>query len=156
VSVPYSNLSATVIVRLYKAPLMSFFATLELPNDSAFLAAARRWSTIQLDSHSVSSHDQDDVRAIIGELCGNVITHAGLKPEVGYRLDLCFSSHSLAITVTDTGTGMKRKVLFTPDRGWEGRRGLMMVGLLSNRLEYLNTDGIGTSIRVHKVYTSLS
>ncbi len=87
--------------------------------------------------------DVHDVRLAVTEACTNVVRHAyGDTPG---RLDVAASvaPDGLHVTITDEGCGLRPRV----DRD-AGGLGLPLMAALAARVEFGETDGRGTTVRL--------
>lgn len=120
---------------------------LELPCDASYLSTARHMAQSLLEWTPSDREEMDNVLLIVGELCGNVIRHAGLTSDDCFRLEIEIDRGTISITVTDPGKGFVRNRNVLPDWDSECGRGLWLIESLSDRVEYNSkTDGRGQSV----------
>lgn len=87
-----------------------------------------------------------DVRLAVTEACTNVVRHAYHGGDPG-RLDVAaeLTADALAVTVSDHGTGLRPRL--DPGPG-PGGLGLPLMAALAERLEFGDSEGQGTTVRL--------
>lgn len=128
---------------------------LNLPEDGTYVRIVRRLCRTLLDELGADRHDGEDLEILIGELCTNVIRHAG-DHDARYQVVLEFYADHANLTVIDTGAGFAFKDVpeagtLRPDtfgNGGEriGGYGMGLVHALADKLEFRRTDPHGTTV----------
>lgn len=134
--------------------------TLDLPEHQAYIKITRLLGRTLLEYLRVVEKDIDDIEAVVGELCTNVIRHAQ-SGEGRFVVVLEYHDDRVVVRVEDTGRGFSFKdiapigalrtdTLSEETRERVGGFGLHLVQLLADRLEFRRTDPQGTSVRAEK------
>lgn len=137
---------------------------LNLPEDGTYVRIARRLCRTLLDELGVADADTGDMELLIGELCSNVVRHAG-DHDGTYQVVMEFWADHADLTVIDTGAGFAFKNVpeagtVRPDTLAGGERiggfGLGLVQMLADKLDFRRTDPHGTTVhaRVDLHYAS--
>ena len=86
----------------------------------------------------------DDVRLAVTEACTNVVRHAYHGGEPG-RLDVAaeLTADTLTVTVSDHGSGLRPRLDMGP-----GGLGLPLMAALAEHVEFGDSDGEGTTVRL--------
>ena len=129
---------------------------LNLPEDGTYVRIVRRLCRTLLDELGADRGDGEDLEILIGELCTNVVRHAG-DHDGRYQVALEFYADHADLTVIDTGQGFAFKDVpeagtLRPDTfnaaGGEriGGYGMGLVRALADKLEFRRTDPHGTTV----------
>ena len=128
---------------------------LNLPEDGTYVRIVRRLCRTLLDELGADRGDGEDLEILIGELCTNVVRHAG-DHDGRYQIALEFYADHADLTVIDTGQGFAFKDVpeagtLRPDTfGKSGERfggyGMGLVRALADKLEFRRTDPHGTTV----------
>ncbi len=138
---------------------------LNLPEDGTYVRIVRRLCRTLLDELGADKSDREDLEILIGELCTNVLRHAG-DHDKRYQVVLEFYADHADLTVIDTGEGFAFKDVpeagtLRPDTFGNGERiggyGMGLVRALADKLEFRRTDPHGTTVhaRVNLHYPTL-
>ncbi len=131
--------------------------SLDLPSDGSYLRIARHVGRTLLEDMGVVADDIDDIEFVVGELCSNVIRHAQTT-DGRFHITLEYFAEKVVVTVQDQGVGFSFKDVpavgtVRPDRdGGEriGGFGLDLVRHLADRLEFMRSDHVGTTVVAEK------
>lgn len=130
---------------------MTLKSRLELPCHASHLSTARHMAHTLLDQSPADDAVKDNALLIVGELCTNVLRHAGLTPDDCYRVEIEIDHGIMFITVTDGGKGFVRDRSFVPGGESEGGRGLFLIEALSDGVEYRGVPEGGCSVQAKVV-----
>jgi anti-sigma regulatory factor (Ser/Thr protein kinase) len=120
---------------------------LSLPSDLKYLSAARSIAQAFLERTGADEETVERVVSVLGELCANVVRHAGLEPDSCYRVQIKRLPECILTVVADHGKGFDRRLVVEPDGERESGRGVWLTEMLSDEVAYYST-GQGTRIRV--------
>ena len=131
--------------------------TLSLPDDITYVRTARLLTRTLLSHHKVLREDIEDVETIIDELCSNVLRHAESEKRC-FLVIVEYFPELATIDIKDTGKGFDVNDIplvgtIRPDfNGGErvGGFGLILVRMLSTRLEFHVSDPEGTAVHAEK------
>ncbi|HEX5324918.1 MAG TPA: ATP-binding protein [Capsulimonadaceae bacterium] len=126
--------------------------SLDLPEDGYYLRIARLLSRALLANLKVIEQDIDDIEIVVGELCANVLRHAGSQ-EGRFRIQFEYYDDRIQIVVEDTGSGFSAHKLApvgSERADFDGGRrlggfGLKIIESLSDHLEFHPNDPHGTT-----------
>jgi serine/threonine-protein kinase RsbW len=125
--------------------------SLDLPRDAELVARTRRTLDGALDGAGVDEDCRHDIRLALTEACANVIKHA--EHSTIYHVGVMVENSECTIEVTDDGGG------FNPTRVRPGEllddagRGLQIVAAVTDGLDVVSVDGLGTVLRFTKHLT---
>jgi serine/threonine-protein kinase RsbW len=127
----------------------------DLPADAENVRLCRQLVCLTLQHLKIEERDIDEMELALGELCTNVIRHAGMQPGSSYQVELELDDGKALITVSDRGVGFEPAITEEPTPTESGGLGLWLVEQLTDRLEFESAEGEGTTIRaerkLHKV-----
>lgn len=127
---------------------------LDMPEDVGMVQVARLIARTLLSNMNVVASDVGDLELLVGELCTNVVRHAG-SDEQRYRVALEFFADHVDLMVEDRGKGFSFKDVpeagtARPDTITGGERiggfGMKLVEALADRLEFYRSDSQGTTV----------
>jgi serine/threonine-protein kinase RsbW len=122
--------------------------TLRLPREAASVPVVRRLLRGSFSSLGVEEDCIADLEVAITEACSNVLKHAvNLGPE--YQIEVGMSDSSCELRVMDFGAGFDPGVLGEPSLSAEGGRGLHLMRVLVDRLQF-TADGNRTVVHLSK------
>jgi serine/threonine-protein kinase RsbW len=129
---------------------MEITFSLRLPRDAATVPFVRTICGDAMTRLGVTARCQDDVALAVTEACANVVRHAGGVCE--YRVAVGLSEHWSHIRVIDTGQGIEAETLerLMPDSADDGGRGLMLMRLLVDRIDFESDPEAGTIVHLRK------
>lgn len=84
-----------------------------------------------------------DVRLAVTEACTNVVRHAYDGPDGRFDVAAAAQPDGLEVTIADRGCGLKPRV-----DGGPGGLGLPLMAALASSVEFAETDGRGTTVRL--------
>ena len=130
--------------------------SLDLPEDESLTGMVRHLSRTVLENFHVSEKDIDDLEYVIGELSTNAVRHA---EDLTYSIELELHQDRAIVTVSDKGKGFSFANVPAPgtlrvdEGGTEriGGWGLPLVQMLSDQVEFRQTDPHGTTVRAEKI-----
>jgi anti-sigma regulatory factor (Ser/Thr protein kinase) len=121
--------------------------TLNLPGEAAGVSLVRCLASTLMEQFGIESEDVDTANLVIGEVCGNVVRHAGLGPRSRYQVDFEFCLDYLVISVTDGGRGFDRSAVPAPSLDRSNGWGLWLVENLAESVEFQPAGEGGATVR---------
>jgi serine/threonine-protein kinase RsbW len=125
--------------------------SLDLPRDAELVAQTRRTLDGALGGAGVAEDCRQDIRLALTEACANVIKHA--EHSTIYHVDVTVENDQCTIEVTDDGGGFNPQNVKPGDLLDDAGRGLQIVAAVTDRLDVVSVDGLGTVLRFHKHLT---
>jgi serine/threonine-protein kinase RsbW len=129
---------------------MEITFSLRLPRDAATVPFVRSICGDAMTRLGVRKTCQDDVALAVTEACANVVRHAGGISE--YRVAVELSEDWCHIRVMDTGQGIDAAKLSRtmPDGRDDTGRGLLLMRLLVDRIDFESDPEAGTIVHLRK------
>jgi serine/threonine-protein kinase RsbW len=129
---------------------MEITFSLRLPRDAATVPFVRTICWDAMTWLGVTSTCQDDVALAVTEACANVVRHAGGISE--YHVEVALSDQWCHIRVIDTGQGIGAEALerAMPNPGDDAGRGLVLMRLLVDRIDFESDLEAGTIVHLRK------
>jgi serine/threonine-protein kinase RsbW len=130
---------------------IEFRCSLDLPRDAEMVGVTRRTLDGALAGAGVAADCRADIALALTEACGNAVIHAELAG--AYHVEVEVTGGLCTIEVTDDGGG------FVPDRAGdpqplgESGRGLHVIAALTEQLDVITVDDVGTVLRFSKRLT---
>ena len=121
---------------------------LELGNRPENVLLVRETLTGVAESVGLDGGDPSDVRTAVTEACNNVVLHAYPGGGGPLEVDVDVSPGSLTVVVRDHGVGIGARAPGRPDDVAEGGIGLPVIEALSHTVEFAETPGGGTEVRM--------
>jgi serine/threonine-protein kinase RsbW len=124
--------------------------SLRLPRDAATVPFVRTICWDSMKRLGVTSTCQEDVALAVTEACANVVRHAGEISE--YHVEVLLSEQWCHIRVIDTGQGIDVEALTRamPKAGDDAGRGLVLMRLLVDRIDFESHPEAGTVVHLRK------
>jgi len=122
--------------------------SLDLPRDAELVAQTRRTLDGVLGGAGVDEDCRHDIRLALTEACANVIKHA--EHSTIYHVDVTVEDSECVIEVTDDGGGFNPKGLKPGELLDDAGRGLQIVAAVTDGLDVVSIDGVGTVLRFTK------
>jgi serine/threonine-protein kinase RsbW len=122
----------------------------DLPAEAEHVRLCRQLVCLTLQHLKIEERDIDEMELALGELCTNVIRHAGMKPGSNYQVELELDEGKALITVRDRGVGFEPAITEEPTPTESGGLGLWLVEKLTDRLTFESAEGEGTTIRAER------
>jgi serine/threonine-protein kinase RsbW len=125
--------------------------TLHLPRDAASVPVVRRVCRCSFEALGVERSCVGDLEVAVTEACTNVLKHA-TETDDKYEVDVRTMGQRCEISVRDTGrgfdpAGLDSAASSTSD---ESGRGIHLMRVLVDRLQFTSPDGSGTRVRLEK------
>jgi serine/threonine-protein kinase RsbW len=129
---------------------MEITFSLRLPRDAATVPFVRTICRDAMARLGVTSTGQEDVALALTEACANVVRHAGGISD--YHVTVELSEDSCHIRVIDSGQGIAAEALerLMPDGGDDTGRGLMLMRLLVDGIDFESHPEAGTVVHLRK------
>jgi serine/threonine-protein kinase RsbW len=129
---------------------MEITFSLRLPRDAATVPFVRTICRDAMTRLGVTSTCQEDVALAVTEACANVVRHAGGISE--YHVTVELSEHWCHIRVIDTGGGIAAEAFerVMPDGGEDTGRGLVLMRLMVDRIDFESHPEAGTIVHLRK------
>ncbi len=129
---------------------MEITFSLRLPRDAATVPFVRTICWDAMSRLGVLSTCQDDVALAVTEACANVVRHADGVSE--YHVEVALSEEWCHIRVIDTGQGIGAEALerMMPTVADDTGRGLMLMRLLVDRIDFESRPEAGTVVHLRK------
>jgi serine/threonine-protein kinase RsbW len=115
------------------------------------VGVTRRTLDGALAGAGVTADCRADIVLALSEACGNAVTHAELAG--AYHVDVEVTGGLCTIEVTDDGGGFAADGVDAPQPLGESGRGLHVIAALTERLEVITVDEVGTVLRFTKRLT---
>lgn len=125
--------------------------SLDLPRDAELVAQTRRTLDGALDGAGIDEECRHDIRLALTEACANVIKHA--DHTTIYHVDVTVDRDECVIEVTDDGGGFNPSTVRPGDPLDDAGRGLQIVAAVTDGLDVVSIDGLGTVLRFTKRLT---
>lgn len=125
--------------------------SLDLPRDAELVAQTRRTLDGALDGAGVAEECRQDIRLALTEACANVIKHA--EHSTIYHVDVTVRDSECVIEVTDDGGGFNPASVKPGELLDDAGRGLQIVAAVTDGLDVVSIDGLGTVLRFTKHLT---
>jgi anti-sigma regulatory factor (Ser/Thr protein kinase) len=125
--------------------------SLDLPRDAELVAQTRRTLDGALREAGVEEDCRHDIRLALTEACANVIKHA--EHSTVYHVDVTVENSDCVIEVTDDGGGFNPSAVRPGEVLDEAGRGLQIVAAVTDGLDVVSIDGVGTVLRFTKHLT---
>jgi anti-sigma regulatory factor (Ser/Thr protein kinase) len=125
--------------------------SLDLPRDAELVAQTRRTLDGALGGAGVDEDCRQDIRLALTEACANVIKHA--EHSTIYHVDVTVENSECVIEVTDDGGGFNPSAVKPGELLDDAGRGLQIVAAVTDGLEVVSIDGLGTVLRFTKRLT---
>lgn len=125
--------------------------SLDLPRDAELVAQTRRTLDGALGGAGIDEDCRHDIRLALTEACANVIKHA--EHSTIYHVDVTVESDQCVIEVTDDGGGFNPQAVRPGDLLDDAGRGLQIMAAVTDGLELVSVDGLGTVLRFKKHLT---
>lgn len=119
---------------------------MELPCHAMHLSTARQMARTLLDQSPADEEEMDNILLIIGELCGNVISHAQLSADKCFKVEVEIVEKTVFITVSDQGKGFIPDQTLLPAWECENGRGLWLIEALADEVDYKAAPDGGSSV----------
>ena len=129
---------------------MEIVYTLRLPRDTATVPLVRTICRDTMARLGVSSTCRSDVALALTEACANVVHHAAGVTE--YEVTVLLGPDTCHIRVVDTGQGMEDPGALgeMPDPDYDHGRGIALMHLLVDRIDFLSRPEDGTVVHLEK------
>jgi anti-sigma regulatory factor (Ser/Thr protein kinase) len=118
---------------------------LDLANRPENVMLVRETLTGVADTVGLDAPDLDDIRTAVTEACNNVVLHAYEGKEGPLEVEIYTAGSSVEVFVRDHGIGLTRQ---TGDDAWIAGIGLPVIEALVQRVEFAETPGGGTEVRM--------
>ena len=125
--------------------------SLDLPRDAELVAQTRRTLDGALGGAGVDEDCRQDIRLALTEACANVIKHA--EQSTVYHVDVTVENDECVIEVTDDGGGFNPSSVRPGEVLDDSGRGLQIVAAVTDGLDVVSIDGLGTVLRFTKHLT---
>ena len=122
--------------------------SLDLPRDAELVAQTRRTLDGALSGAGIDEDCRQDIRLALTEACANVIKHA--EHSTVYHVDVTVENDNCIIEVTDDGGGFDPATVRPGELLDDAGRGLQIVAAVTDGLELMSVDGLGTVLRFTK------
>ena len=97
------------------------------------------------DAVGVDAADLDDIRTAVTEACNNVVLHAYEGEEGPLEVEISATGGSCEVFVRDRGIGLRPQA---SEDQWIVGIGLPVIEALSHKVDFEETDGGGTEVRM--------
>ena len=123
---------------------------LSLPRDAASVPVVRQLCRCSFRSLGIADDCSNDLELVVTEACTNVLKHASGND--AYEVQVKTTGASCDIQVKDTGRGFDHHAegLAQAHVGAEGGRGIHLMRLLVDRLQFVSGEGSGTMVHLEK------
>lgn len=128
---------------------MEIAYTLRLPRDPATVPLVRTICRDAMSWLGVTLPCRGDVALALTEACANAVLHAGTDE---YEVEVQLGEEWCDIRVIDAGRGLDRADLEAdmPDGSRAGGRGIALMRLLVDRLQFESRPEVGTVVHLQK------